>query len=105
VNCELISSQTALLHAEVKRDNNIRKFTKELDSYLDDVRRKLFEIKNNVADSAFLNIDSQPAVVLQRISWLTDDVTKLLSRARKYANYQQRFGVTASSTKKRRQNE
>jgi dynein heavy chain len=103
--CELNSKQTALLHAEVKRDNNLRKFSKELDAFLGDIKRKLFEIKNSVADPAFLSVDSQPSVVLQRISWLTDDVTKLLNRARKYASYQQRFGVAASSAKKRRQAE
>jgi hypothetical protein len=76
---------------------------KDLHVFVDDVKRKLFELKNNVADPAFLSADSQPSVVLQRLAWLTENVTKLLNKARKYANYQQRFGVTSSksSAKKR----
>ena len=78
---------------------------KDLNTLLDDIKQKLFEIKNNVADASFLSTNSRPEAVLQRISWLTDDVAKLLHRSHKYTSYQERLIATVASAKKRGQAE
>ncbi len=92
--------QTAILYCEAKKDDNIRKYTQDLDSLITKIRAMLIELKNRVLDPELLHADTMASTALETIRSLQDEVRILSVRARSYASYQERFGSSLSQAKK-----
>ena len=92
--------QSTILYAEAKKDDNIRKFSSDLDRLIHDIRFKILDIKSRVQDPVLLNGDTMAVVALEKIGYMTEEVTSLSSKARSYANYQERFGSSMTSNKR-----
>ena len=88
------------MYAEAKKDDNIRKFSNDLDKLIQDIRIKIVDIKNMVQDPVLLSSDTMTSTSLERVSFMTEEVTALTVSARNYANYQERFGSSMTSKKK-----
>ncbi len=88
------------MYAEAKKDDNIRKFSTDLDTLIHDIRFKIMDIKNRVRDPMLLNNDTMAMVALEKVHYLTEEVTTMSSKARSYANYQERFGSSLTQSKR-----
>ena len=97
----MVLFQSTILYAEAKKDDNIRKFSSDLDRLIHDIRFKILEIKSRVQDPILLNGDTMTMVALEKIGYMTEEVMILSTKARSYANYQERFGSSLTSTKKK----
>ena len=91
--------QSTILYAEAKKDDNIRKFSTHLGRLIDEIRRHITQIKNKVIDPALLSGDTMSVVALEKIKYLTEEVTNLTVKARNYGNYQERFGSSLNTKK------
>ncbi|XP_023930267.1 dynein heavy chain 6, axonemal [Lingula anatina] len=92
--------KSTVLFCEAKKEENIRKFSTDLDSLVNDIRFTIMEIKNKVRDPALLHADTIPLAALENIKYLQDQVQTLASKARSYGSYQDRFGSSLSQSKK-----
>ena len=90
-----------MLYAEAKKDDNIRKFSADLDSLIQSIKSKITNIKNRVQDPILLSNDTMASTALEKIRDLTEEVTSLSTKARSYGNYQERFGSSLTQTNKR----
>ena len=54
--------QSAILFAEAKKDDNIRKFSTDLDNLIDSIRSRILDIKSRVRDPVLLNGDTMAMV-------------------------------------------
>lgn len=93
-------TQSTVLYCEAKKDENIRKFSSDLDRLISSIRYQLMELKNRVRDPSLLHSDTLPAMALDSILHLQEDVQSLFVRARSYSSYQERFGSSLSQTKR-----
>ena len=57
-------------------------------------------MKNQVQDPILLSSDTMASTSLEKVSYMTEEVTQLSTYARSYANYQERFGSSMTSKKK-----
>ncbi|XP_071080158.1 dynein axonemal heavy chain 6-like [Haliotis cracherodii] len=93
--------KSTILYCEAKKDDNIRKFSSDLDSLITNIRSKLMDLKNRVRDPELLHADTMAVTALETIRFLQDEVQNLSGRARSYASYQERFGSSMSQAKNR----
>ena len=54
--------QSAILFAEAKKDDNIRKFSTDLDNLIENIRSRILDIKSSVRDPVLLNGDTMAMV-------------------------------------------
>ncbi|XP_041352994.1 dynein heavy chain 6, axonemal-like isoform X2 [Gigantopelta aegis] len=92
--------KTMILYCEAKKDQNIRKFSSDLESLVMNIQSKLMDLKNRVRDPDLLNSDTMMVSALETIRYLQDEVQSLSLKARSYASYQERFGSSLSKAKK-----
>ncbi|XP_064622088.1 dynein axonemal heavy chain 6-like isoform X2 [Lineus longissimus] len=91
--------KSTILYCEAKKEENIRKYSGDLDTLILDIRQQIYDIKNRVLDPTLLHHDTLAVVALENIKYLQDEVETLGTKARSYANYQERFGTSMSSGK------
>jgi len=89
-----------VLYCEAKKDENIRKFSSDLDTLIFNIRSRLMDLKNRVRDPDLLHTDTMSMTALETIRDLQEGVQELSSKARSYASYQERFGSSLSNTKR-----
>lgn len=89
------------MYAEAKKDDNIRKFSSDLDALLKKIEHRITDMKSQVRDPILLSNDTMATTALEKIRGLTEEVTELTTKARNYANYQERFGSSMSQQSKR----
>lgn len=89
--------KSTVLFCQARKDENILKFSADLDQRVHDLRYSLFEIRNKVSSPHLLNVDLLSVVALETIKLLTEEVENLSTKAKSYANYQDRFGSSYSS--------
>ncbi|KAK3576323.1 hypothetical protein CHS0354_039732 [Potamilus streckersoni] len=92
--------KSTILYCEAKKDENIRKFSHDLDSLIYSIVTKLLELKGRVRDPELLHPDSMAVSALETIRILQEEVQELSAKARSYGTYQERFGSSLSSSKK-----
>ncbi|WAR20146.1 DYH6-like protein, partial [Mya arenaria] len=85
----------------LKKDENIRKFSHDLDTLIYKIRNKLMDLKNQVRDPDLLHTDTNAAGALETLKFLQEEVQTLSVKARSYASYQERFGSSLSHSKSR----
>nr|XP_039247972.1 dynein heavy chain 6, axonemal-like [Styela clava] len=88
--------KSTVLFCQARKDENILRFSTDLDQHIHDLRYQLFEIKNKVASPQLLNADLLSVVALETLKLLMEEVANLTLKAKSYANYQDRFGSSYS---------
>lgn len=58
------------------------------------------DIKSRVQDPVLLHGDTMAMFALEKVTLLTEEVTSLSTKARSYANYQERFGSSMNQSRK-----
>ncbi|XP_063728306.1 dynein axonemal heavy chain 6-like isoform X2 [Symsagittifera roscoffensis] len=94
------SLKSTILYCEAKKDENIRKFSDDLEKIISKLRDQLMGIRIRVQHPDLLNIETHPQAAIEHVRLLTEEIEKLTGAARSYSSYQERFGSTLSSKKK-----
>ncbi|RUS88168.1 hypothetical protein EGW08_004065, partial [Elysia chlorotica] len=92
--------KSTVLYCEAKKDDNIRKFSSQLDTLINNIKSTLMNLKSRVQDPELLHADTHALSALEAIRLLQEEVQTLSVKARSYASYQDRFG--SSMSKQRR---
>ncbi|XP_070181014.1 dynein axonemal heavy chain 6-like [Littorina saxatilis] len=91
--------KSTILYCEAKKDDNIGKFSSDLDTLIHNIRFKLMELKSRVQDPDLLHEETMAVSALETIQNLQEEVQGMSVRARSYASYQERFGSSLSQKK------
>nr|KAI8735296.1 dynein heavy chain 6; axonemal-like [Biomphalaria glabrata] len=92
--------KNTILYCEAKKDDNIRKFSSQLDSLIGNIKTSLMDLKIRVQDPELLHVDTHPLSALETTRLLQEEVHILSIKARSYASYQERFGSSLSKQRK-----
>ncbi|XP_069117336.1 dynein axonemal heavy chain 6-like isoform X3 [Argopecten irradians] len=92
--------KSTVLYSEAKKDENIRKFSRDLDNLIFSIRTKIMDLKNRIQDPDLLHMDTMSVTALETIRDLQDGVQELSVKARSYAAYQERFGSSLTTGRK-----
>ncbi|GFO34548.1 dynein heavy chain 1, axonemal, partial [Plakobranchus ocellatus] len=92
--------KSTILYCEAKKDDNIRKFSSQLDTLINNIKATLMNLKSKVQDPELLHADTHALSALEAIRLLQEEVQTLSVKARSYASYQDRFGSSMSKQKK-----
>ncbi|XP_069464806.1 dynein axonemal heavy chain 14 [Ambystoma mexicanum] len=84
--------KSSILFCEARKDEDIIKFSGDLDTYISNLRFELMEFKNKVRNPVLLHADTFPGVAKEIIQNLLDEVVIISNKARSYSSYQDRFG-------------
>ncbi|XP_032239531.2 dynein axonemal heavy chain 6 isoform X3 [Nematostella vectensis] len=90
--------KSTILYCEAKRDENIQRFTRELEELISNVRRELVVIKNKVRSPILLEADNIPQVTIETLKFLSEELEAITTKAKSYASYQERFCNSMSAT-------
>lgn len=93
--------QTTILFCEAKKDENIRKFSSDLNSLIHNIRHKLVQLQSRIRDPDLLHEDTIAVSALENIRFLQDEVDMLAVNARSYSTYQDRFGSSLHQVRNR----
>ena len=83
---------------EAKKDTNIQKFSKELDSLLENLATQLKTLSHNIHNPSILDRDAVQSSVLETIEYFKDDLDLLRTSAKGFSSYEECFN---SATPKR----
>ncbi|KAH9496161.1 Dynein heavy chain 6, axonemal [Bulinus truncatus] len=92
--------KSTILYCEAKKDDNIRKFSSQLDTLIGNIKTSLMDLKIRVQDPELLHVDTHPLSALEATRLLQEEVHILSIKARSYASYQERFGSSLSKQRK-----
>lgn len=76
------------------------KFSGDLEKLMEEMAKRVASLKNDVMDPLFLSLDTMAIVALQRIEVLADEVHHMLTSARNFASYRERFTSSLTRTRK-----
>lgn len=91
-----------MVYCEAKKDENIMKFSSELDALIGNIRGDLVTLKNKIRTPSLIDSINTSKTVLETLSVLGDELQEISSRARNYAVYQDHFIGALSSTARRK---
>ncbi|XP_052105827.1 dynein axonemal heavy chain 6-like isoform X2 [Mytilus californianus] len=92
--------KNTILYNEAKKDENIRKFSRDLDTLIQQIRSELNKKKEEVKNPDLLSIDTDPGRAINTIEVAQEDVQSLSKRIHSYVTYQERFGSSLANSKK-----
>ncbi|XP_038073413.1 dynein heavy chain 6, axonemal-like isoform X3 [Patiria miniata] len=92
--------KTVIIYCEAKKDENISKFSDDLNSHIQALQAETYDIRNHVQEPTLLSSDTLPVVALENMKLLHDSLSTLTIKARSYASYQDRFGSSISRQSK-----
>ena len=98
---DFVTLKNIILYCDAKKDENIRKFSRDLDTLIFEIRNKLIDLKNQVRDPDLLSADTMAVSALETIKYLQEEVQGLSVKARSYGSYQERFGSSLSHSRSR----
>lgn len=84
--------KSTVVYHEAKKEENISKFSSDLENLISNIRSRITEIKSKVRNPSFLNYETPASIALDSINALQEEVALLSHKARSYASYQERFG-------------
>ena len=88
------------MYNEAKKDENIRKFSRDLDTLIQQIRTELNKKREEVKNPDLLSIDTDPGRAINTIEIAQEDVQSLSKRIHSYVQYQERFGSSLANSKK-----
>ncbi|XP_044147930.1 LOW QUALITY PROTEIN: dynein axonemal heavy chain 14 [Bufo gargarizans] len=93
--------KSAVLFCEAKKDEDIVKFSGDLDKYISDLHFHLMEFKIKVTNPILLEADTFPLEANEVIINLLEEFEVIANKARCYSSYQERFGSSMTQMKVR----
>ncbi|CAF3406660.1 unnamed protein product [Rotaria socialis] len=94
--------KSSLLYTEAQCDENVQKFTIELDEMIQRLYEQTIELKTKSKDPALLTNETRTETALDIITLLQENLAKLNEKAKNYSSFQERFNqISKQSTKKR----
>ncbi|XP_071833092.1 dynein axonemal heavy chain 6-like isoform X4 [Apostichopus japonicus] len=91
--------KSVIIYCEAKKDENIAKFSDDLNSHINSLQKEAYEIRSKLQDPALLSPDTMVMVAMENLKLLNDALSVLTTKARSYASYQDRFGSSLSRQK------
>ncbi|XP_078503488.1 dynein axonemal heavy chain 14 [Lissotriton helveticus] len=91
--------RSSILICEARKDEDIIKFSGDLDTYISNLRFELMEFKNKVRNPVLLHADTFPGVAKEILQNLLEEVEIISNKARSYSSYQDRFGSSMVAMK------
>ncbi|XP_069582586.1 dynein axonemal heavy chain 14 [Ranitomeya imitator] len=93
--------KSAVLFCEAKKDEDIVKFSGDLDKYISNLHFQLMEFKIKVKNPILLETDTFPLEAIEVIVSLLEEFEVIANKARCYSSYQERFGSSMTQMKAR----
>ncbi|XP_028393421.1 dynein heavy chain 6, axonemal-like isoform X2 [Dendronephthya gigantea] len=94
--------KSTMLYCEAKKDENIMKFSCELDALIGSIHGELVTLKNKIRAPSLIDSINTSKTILETLSVLGDELQEISSKARNYAVYQDHFVGALSSTSRRK---
>jgi dynein heavy chain len=92
-----------MLYCEAKKDENIMKFSNELELLIGQARRDLLTLKNKIRAPGLIDSGmSTSKVILDTLRVLGEELEEISNKARNYAVYQDHFFGALSIGSRRR---
>ena len=99
---DILFSQSTMLYCEAKKDENIMKFSNELEVLISNVRGDLLTLKNKIRAPSLIDSVNSSKAILDTLKVLGEELEEISSKARNYAVYQDHFIGALSSTGRRK---
>ncbi|CAF3175538.1 unnamed protein product [Rotaria sp. Silwood2] len=94
--------KSSLLYTEAQCDENVQKFTIELDDMIQRLYDQTIDLKTKSKDPALLTNETRTETALDIIIILQESLSKINEKAKNYSAFQERFNqINKQSTKKR----
>ncbi|XP_073527968.1 dynein axonemal heavy chain 14 isoform X2 [Phyllobates terribilis] len=93
--------KSAVLFCEAKKDEDIVKFSGDLDKYISNLHFHLMEFKIKVKNPILLETDTFPLEANEVIASLSEEFEVIANKARCFSSYQERFGSSMTQMKAR----
>jgi dynein heavy chain len=93
--------KSSLLYTEAQSEENIRKFTVNLTTLINKIQHVSLDLRIRLQSPLLLSSDTTSQVAAENLQLFEEMIKKLVERAKNYASYQERFGNTMKSVKKR----
>ena len=90
-----------MLYCEAKKDENIMKFSNELELLIGQVRCDLLTLRNKIRAPSLIDPINTSKVILDTLRVLGEELEEISNKTRNYAVYQDHF-IGALSTGSRR---
>ncbi|KAM5165262.1 dynein axonemal heavy chain 14 [Mantella aurantiaca] len=91
--------KSAVLYCEAKKDEDIVKFSGDLDKYISNLHFELMEFKIKVRNPILLEVDTFPLEAKEVIVNLLEEFELIANKAQCYSSYQERFGSSITQMK------
>ncbi|XP_071996145.1 dynein axonemal heavy chain 14 isoform X2 [Engystomops pustulosus] len=93
--------KSAVLFCEAKKDEDIVRFSGDLDQYISHLHFHLMDFKIKVKNPILLDADTFPPEATEVIIGLMEEFEVIANKARCYSSYQERFGSSMTQMKSR----
>lgn len=91
-----------MLYCEAKKDENILKFSHDLEILIGEVHEELVELKNNIRAPNLIDPSNNPVQVSETLKRLGEQLKQISTNARNYARYQDHFRGALSRASRRK---
>ncbi|KAM9316864.1 dynein axonemal heavy chain 14 [Gastrophryne carolinensis] len=91
--------KSAVLYCEAKKDEDIVKFSGDLDKYISNLHFELMDFKIKVRNPILLEPDTFPLEAKEIINTLLEEYEVVANKAQCYSSYQERFGSSITHMK------
>ncbi|XP_068088957.1 dynein axonemal heavy chain 14 isoform X3 [Hyperolius riggenbachi] len=91
--------KNAVLYCEAKKDEDVVKFSGDLDKYISNLHFELMDFKIKVRNPILLEADTFPLEAKEIIVNLLEEFEVIANKARCYSTYQERFGSSITQMK------
>ena len=88
--------KATITYCEAKKDENIRRFSADLDRLIDDVARKGSDLRIKARDPGLLDPDVDAPSCISEIAEMQEVLQSLQTRIKAYASYEAKFGASIS---------
>lgn len=93
--------KSSLLYTEAQSEENIRKFTIDLNVLVYKVQQESVDLKVRLQSPALLSSETTALIANENLTLFQEMIEKLVDKAKNYASYQERFGNTLKQVKKK----
>ena len=93
--------KSSLLYTEAQSEENIRRFTIDLNVLVYKVQQESIDLKVRLQSPALLSSETTAQIANENLTLFQEMIEKMVEKAKNYASYQERFGNTLKQVKKR----
>ena len=90
------------MYCEAKKDENIQKFSVDLERIIENLTRELHQLSNQIRNPSLLDDDMSPSTAMETIAYLKDDLNNLSKNAKNFAAYEDCFARALSTSARKR---